>query len=109
VLASLRKLNHPRLVRLVGTDPLKIGSRTALLLDSAGDSTLAQVLRERPRLSLDLLERYGRDLLDAVVALDKANVDQRDIKPAVARHSKSRRARRSRCRRRSRRTGRPDR
>lgn len=49
VLASLRKLNHPRLVRLVETDPLKIGSRTALLLDSAGDSTLAQVLRERPR------------------------------------------------------------
>ena len=40
------------------------------------------MLRERPRLSLDLLERYGTDLLEALVALDKANVDHRDIKPA---------------------------
>ncbi|MBX6724292.1 MAG: BREX system serine/threonine kinase PglW, partial [Dactylosporangium sp.] len=82
VLAALRKLNHPRVVRLIEPEPLMIGNRTALLLDHAGDSTLAQVLRERSRLSLDLLERYGTDLLEAVVALDKANVDHRDIKPA---------------------------
>ena len=81
VLAALPR-QHPRLVRLVEPTPLRIGRRTALLLDSAGDTTLAQVLRDRPRLSLDLLERYGTDLLDALVALDKANVDHRDIKPA---------------------------
>jgi hypothetical protein len=40
------------------------------------------VLRERPRLSLDLLDRYGTDLLEAVVALDKAGVHHLDIKPA---------------------------
>ena len=78
VLAPLR---HPRLVRLI-EGPLWIGGRTALLLEQAGDQTLADVLRERPRLSLDLLERWGVDLLEAVVELDRAGVDHRDLKPA---------------------------
>jgi hypothetical protein len=51
-------------------------------LESAGDDTLADVLRERRRLSLDLLERWGSDLLEALVSLDAAGVDHRDIKPA---------------------------
>ena len=78
VLAPLR---HPRLVRLI-EGPLWIGGRMALLLEQAGDETLADVLRERPRLSLDLLERWGVDLLEAVVELDRAGVDHRDLKPA---------------------------
>ncbi|MBT8227707.1 MAG: hypothetical protein KJO75_19725, partial [Dactylosporangium sp.] len=82
VLASLRSSPSPRLVKLVDPEPLRVGPRTALLLESAGDTTLAEVLRERPRLSLDLLDRYGLDLLEALVALDKAGVDHRDIKPA---------------------------
>ena len=52
------------------------------MLESAGDQTLGEVLRERERLSLDLLERWGTDLLEALVALDRAGVDHRDIKPA---------------------------
>ena len=40
------------------------------------------MLRGRERLSLDLLERWGTDLLEALVALDRAGVDHRDIKPA---------------------------
>jgi len=40
------------------------------------------VLRDRRRLSLDLLERWGSDLLEALVSLDAAGVDHRDIKPA---------------------------
>jgi hypothetical protein len=39
-------------------------------------------MRERRRLSLDLLERWGTDLLEALVALDEAAVDHRDIKPS---------------------------
>jgi serine/threonine protein kinase len=53
-----------------------------LLLESAGSQTLADVLRTRTRLSLDLLERFGTDLLDALVAVDKAGIDHRDIKPS---------------------------
>lgn len=77
----LAGLTGPRLVRLV-EGPLDLGGRQALLLESAGDQTLAGVLRSRERLSLDLLERWGSDLLEALVALDRAGVDHRDIKPA---------------------------
>ncbi|MGH3328715.1 MAG: BREX system serine/threonine kinase PglW, partial [Streptomycetales bacterium] len=82
VLRTLRRQPHPRLIRLVEEHPLRVGSRTALLLESAGGETLADVLRERPRLSLDLLERWGTDVLEALVGLDKAGVDHRDVKPA---------------------------
>lgn len=81
VLASVAKAKSPRLIQLV-EGPLQIGSRQALLLHSAGDQTLAEALQSRRRVSLDLLERWGTDLLEAVVALDSAGIDHRDIKPA---------------------------
>ena len=77
----LAGLSDPRLVRLV-EGPLEVGGRQALVLKSAGEETLGEVLRGRERLSLDLLERWGTDLLEALVALDRAGVDHRDIKPA---------------------------
>lgn len=77
----LRGLNNPRLARLV-EGPITVGGRQALLLESAGNETLSEALRGRDRLSIDLLQRYGTDLLDALVALDKGGVDHRDIKPS---------------------------
>jgi serine/threonine protein kinase len=77
----LSGLRHPRIVRLV-EGPVEVGGRQALVLESAGDETLGEVLRGRGRLSLDLLERWGGDLLEALAALDRAGVDHRDIKPA---------------------------
>lgn len=77
----LARLDSPRLVKML-EGPITVGGRQCLLLESAGAKTLAEVLRERDRLSLDLLQRYGTDLLEALVALDKAGVDHRDIKPA---------------------------
>ncbi len=77
----LAALKHRRIVRLVD-GPIQLGTRRALVLEPAGDQTLGDVLTGRQRLSLDLLERWGTDLLDALVALDKAGVDHRDIKPA---------------------------
>jgi serine/threonine protein kinase len=93
VLRSLRNLHSPRIVAMV-SEPLIVGGRQALLLESAGTDTLAQAMIGRPRLSLDLLERWGTDLLEAVVALDRAGVDHRDIKPANlgVRESRSNRA-----------------
>ena len=77
----LASLNSPRLVRLV-EGPIEVGDRQALVLEVAGQQTLGDVLRARARLSLDLLERWGTDVLEALVALDRAGVDHRDIKPA---------------------------
>ncbi len=77
----LTGLNHQRLARLV-EGPVDVGGRQALVLETAGDETLGEVLRSRERLSLDLLDRWGTDLLEALVAIDRAGVDHRDIKPA---------------------------
>ena len=78
----LRQLDSPRVVKLLEDHPLVVGGRRALLLENAGPQTLTDVLRTRTRLSLDLLERFGTDLLDSLVALDKAGIDHRDIKPS---------------------------
>ena len=77
----LRGLTYPQVAQLVG-DPVTVGGRTALLLEYAGEPTLAESLRSYGRLSLDILERYGRDLLDIVAFLDGQGVIHRDIKPA---------------------------
>lgn len=79
--AVLYRLQHRRLVRIIA-GPLYLGERRALLLDYAGEDTLADRLRGRTRLSLDLLERWGGELLDAVVALDRQGETHRDIKPS---------------------------
>lgn len=72
---------HKRLVRLLD-GPFDVGGRRALLLTSAGTRTLSEVLRERQRLSLDHLERFGSELLEAAQALDAAGLRHRDVKPA---------------------------
>src|SRR5207302_406474 len=77
----LRSLKHWQVAQLVG-DPKPVGGRTALLLEFAGAPTLAEELQSHGRLSLELLERYGRDLLDIVAYLDGQGVTHRDIKPA---------------------------
>ncbi|MFD0816869.1 BREX system serine/threonine kinase PglW, partial [Micromonospora zhanjiangensis] len=77
---AVDKLRDARVAALV-EGPITVGNRTALLLESAGDQTLAEDLRSG-RLALDLLERYGRDLLEIVSFLDGQGVWHRDIKPA---------------------------
>jgi serine/threonine protein kinase len=79
--AVLKVLSHPRIVRILD-GPITVGNRRALVLESAGDQTLADVMTARQRLSLDLLDRWGRDLLEILRQLDKSGVDHRDIKPA---------------------------
>ncbi|MBK8460808.1 MAG: protein kinase [Micropruina sp.] len=78
---ALRLLTHPRIVKLL-EGPFTVGGRRALLLEAAGRETLATQLGNRERLPLDLLERWGTDLLEALVALDAAGITHRDIKPA---------------------------
>jgi serine/threonine protein kinase len=72
---------HWQVARLVD-GPLMVGRRTCVLLDYAGEPTLAEELQAHGRLTLDLLERYGKDLLDIVAFLDGQGVTHRDIKPA---------------------------
>jgi serine/threonine protein kinase len=75
----LAKLRHPNIVEYRKT--LSIGGRTALLMGKAGDRTLAQRLREEARLSLDLLRRFGEELIQTIDYLEQQGVAHRDIKP----------------------------
>lgn len=76
----LKKLRrHQFIVEL--KEVLEFDDRVALRMDKAGDQTLAQRLREEGRLHLELLERFGDDLLQAVKWLEEEGVPHRDIKP----------------------------
>jgi len=75
----LEQLNHACVVRFY--DIVEIGDRVGLLLSDAGTPTLGTVLRETGRPHLDMLERWGRDLLEAVAYLESMGIPHRDIKP----------------------------
>jgi serine/threonine protein kinase len=76
---ALAKLRHPNIIKYEKT--LSIGGRTALQLVSAGDTTLAQRIKQEGRLSLDMLQRYGEELLSALCELEQQGISHRDIKP----------------------------
>ncbi|MBK7464617.1 MAG: hypothetical protein IPJ50_19220 [Betaproteobacteria bacterium] len=50
-------------------------------MHKAGEKTLADRIREAARLSPDLLQRFGEELIQAVDYLDQQGVAHRDIKP----------------------------
>ncbi|MFV0309060.1 MAG: BREX system serine/threonine kinase PglW [Desertimonas sp.] len=81
----LEQLHTDTVVQFFGVE--QIGGRTALRLAPAGDPTdsigltLADRLAAHGRIGLDLLERFGDDLLAAVEQLEGAGVAHRDIKP----------------------------
>lgn len=76
---ALAKLRHPNIVEL--RTVTAVNGRTALLLKSAGDETLAQRIKADGRLSLEMLQRWGEELLDTVRLLEENAVIHRDIKP----------------------------
>ncbi|MFO0954692.1 MAG: BREX system serine/threonine kinase PglW [Isosphaeraceae bacterium] len=76
---ALRKVRSEFVVGLHEERPVR--GRTVLVLDKAGDETLAERLRKEGRLGLELLQRFGEDLLQAVAALEQQGVVHRDIKP----------------------------
>jgi serine/threonine protein kinase len=76
---SLAKLGHPSIVRVY--DKVMVGGLQGFTMQRAGELTLAQRLSKEGRLSLELLERFGEQLLDAVNYLDQEGVSHRDVKP----------------------------
>ncbi len=77
---ALAALDHPRIVKPIGV-PFDLTGRRCLQLEDAGRPTLGTRIREEGRLTLDQLERYGADLLEAAAHLESRGVLQRDIKP----------------------------
>lgn len=75
----LARLHHQNIV--AHRETLTVAGRTALLLKSAGSRTMAEKLKEEGRLSLDMLQRFGEELIEAVNHLEAEGVAHRDIKP----------------------------
>ena len=75
----LAGLHHQNIVEYRRT--LSVAGRTALLMRSAGPKTLAQKIKEDGRLSLDLLQRFGEELIEVVNHLEDHGVAHRDLKP----------------------------
>ena len=59
----------------------EIAGLATLFLSSAGDETLGERLRQEGRLGLDLLQRFGEELISVVEYLEREGVPHRDIKP----------------------------
>ena len=76
---ALRSIHSEFIVAI--EQELKMSGRTVLVLQKAGDKTLAALLAKEGVPSLDLLSRYGDDLLSAVASLERHGVVHRDIKP----------------------------
>jgi serine/threonine protein kinase len=72
---------HSEFIVAIEGKPLAMNGRTVLVLQKAGDRTLASLLSKEGVPSLDLLERYGENLLSAVCSLESHGVAHRDIKP----------------------------
>jgi serine/threonine protein kinase len=76
----LQKLSHRKIVELRAVT--QVGVKKALLLSSAGPETLAERLGRDGVLGLELLQRFGDDLLELAEHLEHVGMAHRDIKPA---------------------------
>ncbi len=75
----LKGLGSPNIVKVF--DRYELNGLTAFTVELAGERTLARMLKEDGPPGLELLQRYGEELIFAVDYLDKEGVFHRDIKP----------------------------
>ncbi|WP_295579595.1 BREX system serine/threonine kinase PglW [uncultured Lamprocystis sp.] len=76
---TLNKLRHQAIIAYHETHDVL--GHTGLLLDYAAEGTLAERLRKQGPIALELLERFGDDLLSALCHLEEKGISHRDIKP----------------------------
>ena len=84
--AVIKPLRHPYIVDVV--DQVEVGDRIGFLMrpvysnkESRKIETLGQRIRQDGRLHLELLQRFGEDLLNVLVHLQEQGIPHRDIKP----------------------------
>lgn len=77
--ATLRKIRSEFIVGLEAE--MEMAGRRVLVLQKAGDQTLAARLTKEGPCGMELLARFGDDLLSAVASLERHGVHHRDIKP----------------------------
>jgi serine/threonine protein kinase len=76
---TLKKLSSPNIVKVF--DRYELNGLTTFSVELAGERTLSRLLKEEGPPDLELLQRYGEDLIRAVDYLDQQGIFHRDIKP----------------------------
>lgn len=76
---TLLEVRHPNIVKAFGVH--EVDGLAAIFIEQAGHRTMGQRLREQGPLSLDMLERFGDELLALLVHLEREGINHRDIKP----------------------------
>ena len=76
----LRQVRDPAVVAIYRDDVL-VSGHAALLIEFAGKETLAERIRRDGPPGLELLERWGEDLIRAIASLETQGIAHRDIKP----------------------------
>jgi len=76
---TLNKIRHQSIVAYHKT--VDIAGHISLLIDYTSEGTLAQRIRKIGAVQLELLERFGDDLLSAIAHLEDQAVVHRDVKP----------------------------
>lgn len=81
-----RQLRHPHIVEWIRT--IELGDRMGILLrpvfadrEKKSIETLGKRVRDEGPLQIDLLHRFGEDLLGVVTHLEEQGIPHRDIKP----------------------------
>jgi serine/threonine protein kinase len=77
--AVLRELDHQHVARYAGD--YELGAYQGFLTKPASKETLRSRLRRETSLQLELLERFGDQLLDALCYLEARGINHRDLKP----------------------------
>ncbi|MEY5015209.1 MAG: Serine/threonine-protein kinase PknA [Verrucomicrobiota bacterium] len=75
----LKKLNYPNIV--IAHDCFEFLNIFAFTVQLAGERTLARSLKEDGTPGLELLQRFGEELIQTVQYLDSEGLHHRDIKP----------------------------
>ncbi len=75
----LARLRHHNIIEYKSSH--QVAGRAAILMSAAGEQTLARRIKESEPISLDLVARFGEELLSVVDYLEGQGVTHRDIKP----------------------------
>ncbi len=75
----LQKLRHQSIVEVFRT--VQMHGLTGIIMERAGNETLAKRIADDGHLHPDLLQRFGEDLLLTVDWLEQKGIPHRDIKP----------------------------
>lgn len=76
---ALRQLNHPSIVKMLGT--VQEDGRQYIILDYVSGGSLRDLLNKEKRLSIKRTLEIGLDLADALTRAHRLSIIHRDIKP----------------------------